>query len=287
VTTGTVLIEGSPSSSSWTFTLPTGAGTAGQVLQTDGAGNSSWTSSPSLTTLSLTSLTVAALTVSTDITTPLLVGVTTFQSSGGVSIGTVTDPGAGNLLVNGSIAGGSVSATAAVSGASVSATGTVSGANVTATAAVSSATVSATGAISGASVSATGNVSGGNLSTTGAVLSSSATAGVGYSTGAGGTVTQLTSKSTTVVLNKINGQITLNNANLGANAIVSFTLTNSAIAVTDLVVLNHVSAGTVGSYHLNAQAAGGSAKITITNLTAGILGEAIVIGFAVIKAVTS
>ena len=114
-----------------------------------------------------------------------------------------------------------------------------------------------------------------------------ATAGVGYSTGAGGTVTQLTDKSTSVTLNKVCGQITLNNATLNADTTVSFTLTNSAIAAGDVLVLNHISGGTAGSYTLNAQSAGGSASINVRNVTAGNLSEAIVIAFAVVKAVTA
>lgn len=109
----------------------------------------------------------------------------------------------------------------------------------------------------------------------------------GYVTGEGGTVTQATSKSTGVTLSKRCGQITLNGAALAANTTVSFTLTNSTIAATDLLVLNHVSAGTAGAYLLNAQAAAGSASINVRNITAGSLSEAIVIGFAVIKAVTA
>lgn len=109
----------------------------------------------------------------------------------------------------------------------------------------------------------------------------------GYITGEGGTVTQATSKSTGVTLNKKCGQITLNGAALAASTTVSFTLTNSTIAATDLLVLNHVSAGTAGAYTLNAQAAAGSASINVRNVTAGSLSEAIVIGFAVIKAVTA
>lgn len=109
----------------------------------------------------------------------------------------------------------------------------------------------------------------------------------GYITGEGGTVTQATSKSTGVTLNKKCGQITLNGAALAANTTVSFTLTNSTIAATDLLVLNHVSAGTAGSYALNAQAGAGSASINVRNITAGSLSEAIVIGYAVIKAVTA
>ena len=109
----------------------------------------------------------------------------------------------------------------------------------------------------------------------------------GYITGEGGTVTQATSKATGVTLNKKCGQITMHNASLAADTTVSFTLTNSTIAATDLLVLNHVSGGTAGSYLLNAQAAAGSASINVRNVTAGALGEAIVIGFAVIKAVTA
>jgi len=109
----------------------------------------------------------------------------------------------------------------------------------------------------------------------------------GYITGEGGTVTQATSKATAVTLNKKCGQITMHNASLAAATTVTFTLTNSTIAATDLLVLNHVSGGTAGAYLLNAQAAAGSASINVRNGTAGSLSEAIVIGFAVIKAVTA
>ena len=106
----------------------------------------------------------------------------------------------------------------------------------------------------------------------------------GYIVGEGGTVAQSSSKSTAVTLNKRCGQITMNGAALAAATTVSFTLTNSTIAATDLLVLNHVSGGTAGSYLLNAQAAAGSASINVRNITAGSLSEAIVIGFAVVKA---
>jgi hypothetical protein len=109
----------------------------------------------------------------------------------------------------------------------------------------------------------------------------------GYITGEGGTVTQATSKATAVTLNKKCGQITMHDASLAAATTVSFTLTNSTIAATDLLVLNHGSGGTAGSYLLNAQPAAGSASINVRNVTAGALAEAIVIDFAVIKAVTA
>jgi len=109
----------------------------------------------------------------------------------------------------------------------------------------------------------------------------------GYIVGDGGTVTQATSKSTAVTLNKKCGQITMNAASLAAGTTVTFTLTNTTIAATDLLVLNHDAGGTAGSYLLNAQCAAGSVSINVRNVTAGALAEAIVIGFAVIKAVTA
>ena len=109
----------------------------------------------------------------------------------------------------------------------------------------------------------------------------------GYITGEGGAVTQSTSKSTGVTLSKKCGQITMNAAALAADTTVTFTLTNTTIAATDIIVLNHVSGGTAGSYLLNAQAGSGSASINVRNITSGSLSQAIVIGFAVIKAVTS
>jgi hypothetical protein len=115
----------------------------------------------------------------------------------------------------------------------------------------------------------------------------SATGKLGYTTGSAGTVTQATSKSTSVTLNKSNGQITLNAAALGADTTVSFTLTNSIIAAGDVLILNHISGGTAGSYLLNAQSAAGSASINVRNITAGSLSEAIVIAYAVIRATTA
>lgn len=127
----------------------------------------------------------------------------------------------------------------------------------------------------------------GAIASTGLVTSSSPTAGVGYATGAGGTVTQATDKSTGVSLNAQCGAITMNNAALNAGVIVSFVLTNTAIAATDVLILNHISGGTVGSYTLNAQPAAGSATINVRNNTAGNLSEAIVIQFAIINGVNA
>lgn len=112
--------------------------------------------------------------------------------------------------------------------------------------------------------------------------------GIGYATGAGGTVTQNTDKSTGVTLDKACGAITLNAANLAADTTVSFTFTNSLIAAGDLLLLNHTAVGTFGGYVLNAHGAtAGSITVDIHNCTPGALAEAIVISFALFKAVTA
>lgn len=132
-----------------------------------------------------------------------------------------------------------------------------------------------------------GVATGTSLAVTGAVTSSG-TAGIGYVAGAGGTVTQLTSKATTVVLNKLTGTITTTNAALAAATIVTFTVTDSTVAANDVIVMQHTSGGTVGAYTVmpNTSAAG-SFKVTIRNNTAGSLGEALVLRFVVIKGAVS
>ena len=90
-----------------------------------------------------------------------------------------------------------------------------------------------------------------------------------------------------MTLSKSNGSITLDAANLNAATTVSFTLTNTVIEAGDILVMNHLSGGTAGAYTLNAQCAAGSAAINVRNVTAGNLAEAIVIRFAVIKAVSA
>ena len=104
----------------------------------------------------------------------------------------------------------------------------------------------------------------------------------------GGTVTQATNKSTGVTLNTESGQITMNNAALADAAEVSFTVTNSKIAATDVVVACHGSAGTAGAYIVSANAiAAGSFAITVSNVSGGALSEAIVINFVALKGASS
>jgi hypothetical protein len=131
--------------------------------------------------------------------------------------------------------------------------------------------------------------SSGAIATSAGITSSSSTAGIGYATGAGSTATQGagSGKSTAVTLSRVTGQITMNNATLNASTTVNFTLTNTTIAATDMVLVQHISGGTLGAYTCTAAPGAGSATIYVRNITAGNLGEAIVLQFVVIKSVTA
>jgi len=113
-----------------------------------------------------------------------------------------------------------------------------------------------------------------------------ATTEIGYSAAAQGAVTQATSKSTGVTLNKSAGQITMNNAALAGGAVATFTLTNNTISANDTIIVN-ISSVTTGStaaayttYVCSMTA--GSAVIALRNLSATSYSEAVVINFSVI-----
>jgi hypothetical protein len=110
-----------------------------------------------------------------------------------------------------------------------------------------------------------------------------ATEEIGYSAAAQGTVTQLTDKSTGVTLNKSAGRITMINAALAGNTAVSFTLTNNTISANDAIIVNVSGGGTAGAYttYISSMTSG-SAVVTLRNLTAGSLSEAVVLNFAII-----
>jgi hypothetical protein len=115
----------------------------------------------------------------------------------------------------------------------------------------------------------------------------SVTGAMGYNTGVGGTVTQGTGKSTGVTLNKTCGRIVLMNSALASDTSVSFTLTNSVIVDTD-VVLTSIKGGvtTGGSYVVVVdEVSTGNCRISVRNVTSGSLSEAVQINFIVIKSV--
>lgn len=110
------------------------------------------------------------------------------------------------------------------------------------------------------------------------------TTGIGYDTGAGGAVTQGTSRTTGVTLNTPVGGITLVSA-AGSATFASFTLTNSKIAAKDIVVVTQQSGTDLYEIHVTNTVAG-SCKIT-SRTTGGTTTEQPVFNFAVTKGVTS
>jgi hypothetical protein len=107
--------------------------------------------------------------------------------------------------------------------------------------------------------------------------------GYGAQLGAGGSVTQTTSKATAVTLNTPNGLINMNNAQLAAGASVIFTLNNTWLTLFDTVVVNiRGDRGTPDSYRVEALAINaGSCRIRLTNLSSGPLSEALRLTFSI------
>jgi hypothetical protein len=132
------------------------------------------------------------------------------------------------------------------------------------------------GAITPTSSAATGNIT-----TSGGYL--------GFATGAGGTVVQATNKTTAVTLNKVCGQITTNNANIPTVSRVTFQVNNSFIQATDTILINLQSGqATEGTYrYWIEKVAANSFKVTVENLSAGGLAEALVFNYTAFHAVNA
>lgn len=132
---------------------------------------------------------------------------------------------------------------------------------------------------------AIGVATGTSLVVSGALTSSGG--GNGYSTGAGGTQSQGTSRTTTVVLSKLCGNITMFSAAQAAQAIVTFTLTNTFIAATDFILIQHISATNAGAWQFSVVAGSGTCNISIRNVSTASITEATPLRFTIIKGVTS
>lgn len=134
------------------------------------------------------------------------------------------------------------------------------------------------------SVPGGGNGTFSSVTSSGGIKSTSASAGVGYATGAGAAVTQITSRTTGVTINAPTGAITLVSA-AGSATPASFTVTNSAVAATDTVVVSQKSGTDLYEIFVTAVAAG-SFKIT-SFTTGGTTTETPVFNFAILKGVAS
>ena len=117
------------------------------------------------------------------------------------------------------------------------------------------------------------------------------TGSIGYATGAGGAVTQATSRTTGVTLSKMSGTITTDTSSLAAEAAAEFTVTNTLVAIGDVIVVSQQSGSNGGNTDVFVSTvAAGSFKIKVANnnAAAGTAETgAIIINFAVIKAVAA
>jgi hypothetical protein len=105
---------------------------------------------------------------------------------------------------------------------------------------------------------------------------------LGYGTGSGSSVTQATSRTTGVIINNPVGRITLVSA-AGSTTWASFTVTNSTVGTSDLIVVNqrtgtdlyeiHVTAVSAGSFRLSFRTTGGTTTETPTFSFAVISGS--------------
>lgn len=118
--------------------------------------------------------------------------------------------------------------------------------------------------------------------------------GLGYGVGSGGTASQPgqngnnQAKNLTVTLNKPCGVITMGNAALAANTVVSFLFNNSFLGFADSLVINlSQGAGTPAAYNVWSGISSGGAMVYVKNISAVSLSEGIVLNFAVIKGATS
>jgi hypothetical protein len=182
---------------------------------------------------------------------------------------TLAPNGSGSVgIAQAGITGGSISDTAVTGG-------TITGSSVSG-GSISGAAISG-GTISGVSISGLTQLDVDNVRLDGNTVSSTNTDGdlnlepngagqvvakgkVGYGTGSGGTVTQLTSRTTGVTLNQLSGQITLFSAQIAGHEADEFVLTNSFIDATDVVVVNMSSSAAVDKKFYT---------LTVTDVSAG------------------
>lgn len=118
----------------------------------------------------------------------------------------------------------------------------------------------------------------------GSLLGYTSTSSLGYGTGAGGAVTQLTSRTTTVILNTVSGDITLFSA-AGSATAASFTVTNSNVVATDNIIINQKSGTNL--YNTIVTTVGAGSFVVTFYTTGGTATDAPVFHFSVIKGANS
>jgi hypothetical protein len=292
VTTGTLAVSGNATFNSKlaiaTANLNMSGGLNGFFLQTDGAGNLTWNNG-TVTPPSSGAGGANTQIQFNDTGAPNGASGFTFNKSTQLTSLPADLAVTGNVTGANLITSGLISATGNLTAANLITAGNANVGNINVTAGVFTATISATGNANignigtGGLIIATGNITGGNLNSAGAILSNS-TSGIGYSTGAGSSVTQASSRTTGVTINAITGSITLISAS-GTTAYNTFTVTNNKVVATDVIIVNQKSGSDkYGVFVTNVSA--GSFAITFSDLS-GTTTEQPVFNFAIIKGVAA
>lgn len=280
-----------------------GGGTNGYILQTNGAGSLSWViktppgtgSTPGGVNTNVQFNNVGVMGGSTNFTfnsstNELSVGNALSGSGGITTVGTVNAlncDATANVTAQGYIIGGAIA-----SNSLLIAAGNITGANLIGPLANGTSNIAITssgniamtvGGVANVIVVSSTTLNTGNVAATGGITSAGAL-GIGYAAGAGGVITQLTSRTTSVIINKTTGSVTLCSA-AGTNAYQTFTVTNSTVAVNDVIIINQKS-GTDQYEAYVTNVAAGSFKITFAT-TGGTTVEQPVFSFAVIKGVAA
>jgi len=248
---------------------------AQQVLKTDGANNLTWTNGANNTVLGKSTT-----------------GIVEFATINSVLQSGPVDLGSQPLTTTGAVSTGAISA------ASVTATGVVTAASVNLaanpTTNLEATTKQYVDAADALKLNKAGDTMTGALIVNSTIASNSTilangnSSKIGYNTGAGGSITQgAGAKTNFVTLNRPTGIIVTDSAALAANTAVTFNLSNSVIEATDIVVVSHISGGTLGAYNFAVAPAAGNANIVIRNITGGSLSEALTLRFIVIKSVNA
>lgn len=119
------------------------------------------------------------------------------------------------------------------------------------------------------------------------LINTSVGKGLGYATGAGSNVTQITNRATGVTINSLTGQITTDSTSLAAEGSATFVVTNSKVKINDVVALSIQSGAVgVGTMATVSTVTDGSFSIRVHNgnVAAGTAETgAIIINFVVLK----
>lgn len=111
---------------------------------------------------------------------------------------------------------------------------------------------------------------------------------LGYGTGTGGTISQSGSKTSAVTFNRACGTITMASGSMNSGDEVSFTVNNTFVDDTDVVLMSIKSGGTAGAYLAQCdQVNNNSFRVTVTNISNSTLNEALALNFIIVKSVSA